>query len=59
VPARAEIDGDSIVVESPSVSRPTQAQFGWRKLANPNLINRAGLPAAPFRTKDWQGGTGE
>ena len=27
--------------------------------ANPNLMNKEGLPASPFRTQDWKGGTGE
>ena len=38
---------------------PTQVRFGWRKIANPNLINKEGLPASPFQTKNWTGGTGE
>jgi sialate O-acetylesterase len=59
VAARARIDGNAIVVAAAAVRRPTQVQFGWDKRANPNLINREGLPAAPFRTKDWHGGTGE
>ena len=59
VPAKAAIEGDKVVVTSKDVAVPTQARFGWSKLANPNLINKEGLPAAPFRTKDWRGGTGE
>jgi sialate O-acetylesterase len=34
-------------------------RFGWRNEANPNLVNKAGLPASPFQTNNWQGGTGE
>jgi sialate O-acetylesterase len=59
VPAKAEIDGKTVVVWAENVANPTQVQFGWRNTANPNLVNSAGLPASPFRTKDWQGGTGE
>ena len=59
VPANASIDGDSVVVSSAAVKNPTQVRFGWRTVANPNLMNKEGLPAAPFRTKNWQGGTGE
>jgi sialate O-acetylesterase len=58
VPAKAQIDGDTIVVSAESVSRPTQVRFGWHKTANPNLINVEGLPASPFQTDNWQGGTG-
>jgi len=57
--ATAEVDGDSILVSADSVANPTQARFGWHKLTNPNLINEAGLPASPFQTNKWRGGTGE
>ena len=59
VAATATIDGATIVVESPEVAAPTQVRFGWHKTCNPNLVNAAGLPAAPFHTDGWQGGTGE
>ncbi len=59
VPATATIDGNSIVVESKDVASPTQVRFGWRNTANPNLINAEGLPASPFQTNNWLGGTGE
>ena len=35
---------------SPEVSAPVRLRFGWDKLANPNLVNRAGVPVAPFDT---------
>ena len=59
VPARATVDGETIVVQAESVAQPRQARFGWHKTCNPNLVNGAGLPAAPFHTDGWQGGTGE
>ncbi len=59
VPAEAAIDGDAVVVQAKGVETPTQVRFGWRNIANPNLMNKEGLPASPFRTHDWQGGTGE
>ncbi len=59
VPAEATIDGDTVVVQAKEVATPTQARFGWRNVANPNLINKEGLPASPFQTNNWQGGTGE
>ena len=58
-PAEAAIDGTAIVVAAKEVAAPTQVRFGWRTLANPNLVNREGLPASPFQTNNWQGGTGE
>ena len=59
VPADATIDGDTVVVQAKDVATPTQARFGWRNKANPNLGNKEGLPASPFQTNNWQGGTGE
>lgn len=57
--ADAKIDGKSIVVSSANVAEPKHVRFGWHKVANPNLVNSAGLPASPFQTNNWQGGTGE
>ncbi|MBI2441055.1 MAG: sialate O-acetylesterase [Lentisphaerae bacterium] len=59
VAAEAVIDGETVVLQAAGMDAPTQARFGWSKTANPNLVNRAGLPASPFRTENWQGGTGE
>jgi sialate O-acetylesterase len=59
VPAEATIEGNTVVVKAKDVEKPTQVRFGWNNIANPNLMNAEGLPASPFQTKDWQGGTGE
>ena len=59
VPAEAAIEGESVVVTAKGVDRPTAVRFGWRNTANPNLMNAEGLPASPFQTKDWKGGTGD
>jgi sialate O-acetylesterase len=59
MPAAATIDGDTVVVKAKEVAAPTQVRFGWRNVASPNLVNKEGLPASPFQTSDWQGGTGE
>ncbi len=56
VPAEAVIDGETVVVQAKDVAAPTQVRFGWRKIANPNLVNKEGLPASPFQTKNWTGG---
>jgi len=54
--ARAEIDGDSVVVWSPDVPHPVAVRYAWAdNPAGCNLYNRAGLPASPFRTDDWPG----
>ncbi|PHS07009.1 MAG: sialate O-acetylesterase [Blastopirellula sp.] len=59
VSATATVDGSSVVVAAKSVKHPKHVRFGWHKVANPNLVNSAGLPASPFQTNNWQGGTGE
>lgn len=53
VPATAVIEGDTVVVTSPSVANPVAVRFAWSETANPNLVNSAGLPVTPFRTDDW------
>lgn len=52
VAAQAKIDGDDIVVSSAEVAQPKYVRFGWTNVAEPNLVNGAGLPASPFRTDD-------
>ena len=52
VPAKAEIDGETIVVSSPEVGKPVAVRFAWEDTAEPNLFNKANLPASPFRTDD-------
>ena len=51
--AKAEIDGDTIVVSSDEVASPVAVRYAW--LANPegNLWNKNGLPASPFRTDSF------
>ena len=54
VDAQAKIDGDTVVVSSPSVSAPVAVRYSWDNYPiTANLYNAEGLPAAPFRTDDW------
>ena len=55
--AEAVIDGDSIVVSSPSVLRPVAVRYAWDSNPEACLYNGAGLPAVPFRSDDWPGVT--
>jgi len=59
VAAEARVGGGAVWVRADGVTAPTRVRFGWHKKANPNLVNSAELPASPFQTEDWQGGTGE
>ncbi len=50
VPAKATIKGEKIIMEAESIAKPTQVRFAWDESAQPNLFNKEGLPALPFRT---------
>ena len=50
-PAKATIVyGDHLIVKSDAVKNPVHVRFGWHQMAEPNLVNGAGLPASPFST---------
>jgi sialate O-acetylesterase len=55
--AEARIEGDTVVVSSPSVPYPTQVRYAWQSNPAATLFNGAGLPAVPFRTDTWPGKT--
>jgi sialate O-acetylesterase len=57
VHATAAIEGQSIVVHSDAVPQPVAVRFAWRDTAQPNLVNKEGVPAGPFRTDTWKGVT--
>ena len=48
VPATAEIDGHTIVLSAEGVKEPEYIRYGWAVFMNPNLVNAAGLPTAPY-----------
>lgn len=51
--AKATIEGDKVVVSSDEVPNPKYVRYAWADdPINPNLINKEGLPAAPFRTDE-------
>ncbi|HLP09784.1 MAG TPA: sialate O-acetylesterase [Opitutaceae bacterium] len=54
-PAEARIEGDVVIVSSPTVKAPMAVRYAFANDPQPdaNLYNGAGLPAAPFRTDDW------
>ena len=51
-PASATIQGETIVLTAPRVSRPNAVRFLFGGFDKPNLVNAAGLPASPFTTED-------
>jgi sialate O-acetylesterase len=50
VPAKAIIKGSKVIVSSIKISSPIAVRFAWNEAAQPNLFNKDGLPAVPFRT---------
>ena len=50
VEAQATIDGDTVVVSNDAIENPVVVRFGWHESAEPNFVNKEGLPASPFRT---------
>jgi len=49
--AKAKIEGDKIIVWSDAISNPMYVRYAWADdPVNPNLFNKEGLPASPFRT---------
>ena len=55
--ADARIEGDAVVVSSPTILNPAAVRYGWGDNPLVNLYNKANLPASPFRTDDWPGVT--
>jgi sialate O-acetylesterase len=52
--AQAEIEGETVVVRHPGVTKPVAVRYAWADNPDANLGNREGLPASPFRTDDWE-----
>jgi sialate O-acetylesterase len=52
-PAVASIaaDGKSITVSAEKIPAPTQVRFAWHETAEPNLMNKEGLPAGAFHSQ--------
>jgi len=44
----------TVAVYSLAVPKPVAVRYAWADNPEVNLVNRAGLPAAPFRTDTWE-----
>ncbi len=54
LPAKAEIDGETVVVSNSKILDPVAVRYLWEN--DPpavSLYNEAGLPASPFRSDSW------
>jgi sialate O-acetylesterase len=47
-PAKATVDGETIVASSPDVANPVAIRYGWSNSPQCNLFNGEDLPASPF-----------
>jgi len=52
VPAKARIEGATIVASSPEVALPVFVRYGWANSPDCNLFNGVGLPASPFSSAE-------
>jgi sialate O-acetylesterase len=53
-PAKAAIEGNTVLVWSEKVPSPVAARYAWEHSpVGSNLYNKEGLPASPFRTDNW------
>ena len=50
VAAQTIINNNKVQVSAAGVQHPAAVRFGWNEAAHPNLYNKEGLPAFPFRT---------
>ena len=49
--AKAKIENGKVIVQSDEVPNPRYVRYAWAdNPVNPNLYNKEGLPASPFRT---------
>ena len=50
-PADIQINGDKIVLSSPSVKNPVVVRYGWKGFTDADLRNAQGLPASTFQMR--------
>lgn len=52
--AKASIEGNKVIVSSKDVPSPLYVRYAWASSpVDPNLYNKEGLPASPFRTDNF------
>ncbi len=51
--AQARIDGNDVFVQSDAVPVPKSVRYAWAAVPDSTLVNKAELPAAPFRSDDF------
>lgn len=54
IPALAKIEGNSVIIQAKGLKSPEAVRFSFSNDAIGNLFSSEGLPAAPFRTDNWE-----
>ena len=54
VRAQAKIEGETVHLQASGLARPLYVRYAFAGKPKVNLINKAGLPARPFRTDTFQ-----
>lgn len=52
--ADGKIEGDKVILQSARVPKPVAVRYAWADFPECDLTSKTGLPAAPFRTDDWE-----
>ena len=53
--AKAKIEKNKVIVWHSEIDTPEAVRYGWSNIPDSiNLYNKAGLPASPFRTDNWE-----
>lgn len=52
-PAQARAEKNTVILRAEGVSAPRHVRYAWSTFVQPNLVNKDGLPAAPFNSA-WQ-----
>lgn len=50
IPASASINNNTVELTGTGIAHPIAVRFNWNEADQPNLYNKEGLPAFPFRT---------
>ena len=53
LPAKAKIEGNTIIVWNETIKNPVAVRFGFTNAAMPNVFSKSGLPVNLFRTDNW------
>lgn len=50
VPAQARIEKNRVILQANGINAPRHVRYAWSTFVQPNLVNKDGLPTAPFNS---------